>query len=89
MKKTTPSIIEAIDELQKLREATPVNATELLMYAIMEFDRGHKPKLSDYIPEVNWKEKVKGFVYFTVHTYNHILRRLAEKLSIDIDYKLR
>lgn len=89
MNKTTPPIIQAIDKLQKSRKGRPVNSTELLFYAIMEFDREHRPRLSNYIPEVNWKEKVKGFIYFSVHTYNHILRRLAEKLSINIDYKLR
>lgn len=89
MSKSTNPLIQSIEKYQEKRKNNPVDATELLFYAIMEFDREHKPRLSNYIPEVNWKEKVKGFIYFSVHTYNHILRRLAEKLSIDINYKLR
>ena len=59
-----------------------ITADYLLIWAEMDFNRGHKPKLSMFIPELNCKEKAKGYFNYTRYMINYMINQLAKKLQI-------
>ena len=59
-----------------------ITADFMLIWAEIDFNKGHKPKLSMFVPNLNWKEKAKGYFNYAKYMYNYYIKLLVKKLQI-------